>query len=321
MKILSILPESIAGRLIISGLIEGFKSNNVEIDVIDELKNTVEKELKLINISEYDYLLSYDYTAIILNKDYNLNLKTLNYFSDVIESDYSGKSWEIYYNELLNSNTYVFYWDKKLYESLKDKIPNIYYLPLSINTNVYKKLSLKKDYDIMFAGRLTFENRLSKLLMIEEKFPDKRIAIYSYRQHFDQVLELIDESKKEKFETFYKGFIQTEKEMAIAINKSHIVVNFTSQGVSSLNYRLFETIACETLLLTDYRSELDELFTPGKDVIYYKNDEELFEQIGDYFSYPEKYEKIIKRGRSRVEKEFNTKEMTKQIISWLSIRS
>lgn len=318
MKILSILPESIAGRLIISGLIEGFKSNNIEINVIDELKSPVEEELKLMNISEYDYLLSYDYTAIKLNKDYALNLKTLNYFSDVIESDYSGRSWEKYYNELFNSNTYVFYWDRTLYESLKDKMPNIYYLPLSVNTSVYKNLYLEKEYDIMFAGRLTFENRLNKLLMIEEKFPEARIVIYSYRKHFDQVLELIDESKREKFETFYKGFIETEEDMAIAINKAHIVVNFTSQGVSSLNYRLFETIACETLLLTDYRSELDELFTPGEDVIYYKNDEELLEQIGDYFNDPGKYESIIRAGRSRVEKCFNTKEMTRKMIVGLN---
>ena len=33
-----------------------------------------------------------------------------------------------------------------------------------------------------------------------------------------------------------------------------------SQGVSSLNYRTFQVMACEKLLLCDYREEIDSLF-------------------------------------------------------------
>lgn len=313
-KFLGILPESIAGRLIISGLLDGFEKIGYQVYRFDQLKQSLKEFKNIVGKDKYDFLLSYNYTALEYRAYLNLNIAVINYFSDVIESDLAGKKWQKYYKELKTPSTYTFYWDKKLTGELQKKIHNINYLPLFVNTDIYRNLNLKTEYDLMFAGRLTFENRLELLLLIENHFPDARIALYCYPDHFEQILKLIDNKKKDRFKAFYKGFIEKDTEMAKAINMSKIVVNTTSQGKGSLNYRLFETIACEKFLLTDYKDEINNLFSPGDDIIYYKNEEELLYYIKDYLANPDKYLNIIKSGRKTVEKNYDSKIAAKKIV-------
>lgn len=318
-KILGILPESIGGRLTLSSLLDGFKYCGFKVDLLDKLNPDIHNILKSLNICDYAYLVSYDYTAIELKNNLHLDIPTINYFSDEIDSNLAGKYWQEYFDELIKPDNYTFYWDKELTNRLKKRIPNIYFLPHAINTNVYKNLHLEPEYDIMFAGRLTFNNRLQTVSKIAASFPQRTIALFGYRQYFDEAINKLNSPEKEQLSSCYKGFIESETEMAQAINKAKLVLNFTSQGIGNLNYRLFQTLSCETFLLTDYRPELDELFTPGEDVIYYEDEEDLIHKIDQYFSNPDKYHDIVKAGRMTIEKNYSCQIAAQKILDIVSV--
>jgi len=279
-KILGILPHSIGGRLTISSVFDGFFQNGYTVEIFDELKN--ENFLNFIKNKYYDYIVGYDFSPIKLKVDNNLNIPLISYFSDVIESKASGvgEDWDKYLSFLNNDDNYTFYWDKELFQ--KSNIQNIFYMPHFVNTEIYKSMNLKKEYDIMFAGRLDTDFRLNFFTDLMKAFPDKNFAWFAIKKHYDDVISRTDE--KDLFKKVYKGFIDNETQMAQELNKSKIVFNMNSQGISSLNYRTIQTIACKTLMISDFRTEVS-LFKGY--LPFYVNFEDLISKI-KYFSDNEK---------------------------------
>jgi spore maturation protein CgeB len=315
---LGILPESIAGRLIISALFEGFREHKINVDTVDLLKENPSKVSELVKSKNYNFLVSYDYEAVKINEDFKLNLPVISYFSDNPESDLASKEWVSYFELLKNTGCYTFLWDEELYNILKEDIYGLYYLPLFVNTKIYKNLSLEKEYDIMFAGRMTFDGRLEAIERIMIEFPELTIALFSYKKHFDNALKRAEPAIENRLRLSYKGFLENEFEVAREINKSKAVLNFTSQGTSNLNYRVYETLACETLLLTDYRNEIDTLFEPGVDIICYRTLSELLLTIDNYFSGKTNFEPVIMRGRESVEKKYSCSSAAKKVLDVIS---
>lgn len=316
-KILALFPESIGGRLTMTSLFKGFEKCGFELKIIDVL-NGAQNVIKSLNMEDYEFLISYDFVGIKYKKDFELKIKTVNYFSDVIESDCSGKYWTEYYEELKDENNVIFYWDKALTQEAKN-IANIYYLAHAVDIETYKNLNIEPEYDVMFAGRLTYGIRTERFLNLVKSLPDVKFALYCFPKHLDLVCEKFSESDSSLLKSIYKGFIDTEEKMNLAINKSKIVINFTSQGIGSLNYRLFQVLACEKLLLTDDRSELNELFKIGHDVICYQDDSDLAGKINDYLQNPQNFEQIIKNGRKTIEEKYSAIIAAQKILKILGI--
>ena len=168
-KILGILPHSIGGRLTISSVFDGFRQNGFEVEVFDELKQ--ENFLDFIKEKNYEYLIGYDFSGLKLKVDNNLDVKTVNYFSDVIETKASGvqEEWEKYKEtipQILKSEylLQLFKQDNELGEIIsRNKILNNFLTKLkNLMTN---KLN---DED--------FENELDKLVIDWEKDKKKSKA-------------------------------------------------------------------------------------------------------------------------------------------------
>lgn len=319
-KILAILPESIGGRLTMTSLFKGFELCGYEVTLVDKLHLDVMNQVKSLDMSDYVLLVSYDFVGIQFKTELNLKIKTVNYFSDVIESDCSGKYWQKYYEKLQDKDNFVFYWDKDLTKKADKSIANIHYLPHCVDTETYKNFNLKPECDVMFAGRLTYGTRVDRFLNLVKALPEVKFALYCFKKHLDSVCEKLSDNDAKLLLSIYKGFIDTEEKMSLAINKSRAVINFTSQGESSLNYRLFQVLACEKLLLTDYRKELESLFTIGKDIIFYKDDEDLVEKVKDYLLFPDKYKKLIQNGRKTVEAKYSSAIAVLKILKIVSAK-
>lgn len=71
-----------------------------------------------------------------------------------------------------------------------------------------------------------------------------------------------------------------------------------SQG-DSINMRLFEITGCGSFLLTEYHENLKQYFELGVEIETFSCEEELTDKIRYYLAYPEKREKIAKRGHER----------------------
>lgn len=87
-----------------------------------------------------------------------------------------------------------------------------------------------------------------------KEFSNLKFAWYAIEKHYQDALSRTEE--KELLTQAYKGFIDNEQDMAIALNKAKIVYNINAQGLTSLNYRTIQTLACKTLLISDFRAEV-----------------------------------------------------------------
>ena len=127
MKILAILPASIGGRLTMQSIFDGFAQNGFDVFLFDKLKDDEKKLRQLCKEQEFDFLVGYDFAGLKIKVDNELQIKTINYFSDVIEDNHSGNYWQEYYKYLKEDDNYTFYWDKELYLEKKDEILNLFY--------------------------------------------------------------------------------------------------------------------------------------------------------------------------------------------------
>lgn len=303
-KILTILPESIGGRLTMSSIINGFEQNDCNVIVYDEL---FDKNLKQVLRRKFDYICGYDYSGLKIKVDNHLKVPSINYFSDDLRSKTSGPEWEKYLPYLEDDDNFTFYWDKVLtgYESFK----NITYLPHFVNFDIYKDLGTTPEYDIMFAGRLDTDYRLSFFEELVNKLPHLNIAWFAIDRHYRDARERA--LYPELIDLCYRGFIDNEEDMAKEINNSKIIFNMHSQGISSLNYRTFQTIACKRLMISDYREEL-ALFEGH--LPFYEDFSDLIFKIESYLEDVDAYKRVTEECWKIAKQSHNSKDCTRYML-------
>ena len=281
-KILVILPVSIGGRLTTGSIADGFRQNGCDVTVFDEL---FDKNLDEVLKESYDFIAGYDFSGLKIKVDNGLKIPSINYFSDDIRSKTSGPEWEKYLPYLEDNDNYTFYWDKELtrYENFK----NIHYLPHFVNFDVYKDTGVEPKFDIMFAGRLDTDYRLSFFEELVLKMPELKVAWYAIDKHYKDARSR--SRYPEILDLVYQGFIDNEPDMARAINNTKIVFNMNSQGITSLNYRTFQTVACKRLMISDFREELSlfEGYMP-----FYEDFSDLVFKIENYLEDKDAYKKV-----------------------------
>lgn len=317
-NILAILPHSIGGRLTTSSIIDGFVDNGFNVVVFDELKQQIHDFESIILKKSFDYIIGYNFSAIHLTNNFNLNCKIINYFSDEIDKKQAGIGFENYIEFLNAPNVYTFYWDKILCEKIKSQINNIFYLPHFVNTNIYKPTTSKPQFDVMFAGRLDTDFRLNFWINLVKSMPNVRFAWYAIERHYNDALSRLSSENSKLLTKIYQGFIDNEKDMELAINNAKIVINMHSQGVSSLNYRTFQVMACEKLLLCDYREEIDSLFN-NKGLIVYKDLDDIKLKINHYLYNEVDYNEVIKNARAKICENHDAKSCVKRMIEFTQI--
>ena len=300
-NILAILPHSIGGRLTTSSIIDGFKLNGFNIDVYDELKDS--DFSKYIN-KNYDYILGYDFSPVKLKIDYNLKYPCIAYFSDVIELKTSGEGYREYFKYLKNPDIYVFYWDRELCKNT-----NYIYFPHFVNCEIYKNNSLPKT-DVAFMGRMDTDIRLNTFIELNKILPEYSFKWYAIEKHYLDALNRTNE--KEIIKKAYSGFIDNEIDMASAINDCKIVYNINAQGISSLNYRTMQVLACKRLIISDKREELD-LF--NNIIPVWNNINDLVEKIKYYLQNQDEYDDITKKAQDIIIKNHNSKVCTQNMLN------
>jgi spore maturation protein CgeB len=100
--------------------------------------------------------------------------------------------------------------------------------------------------------------------------------------------------------------------MAKAINNTKIVFNMNSQGISSLNYRTFQTVACKRLLISDYRDELS-LFDGI--MPYYKDFSDLIFKIESYLQDKDAYDKVVDGCYKIAKSNHNSKDCVRYMLN------
>jgi hypothetical protein len=83
------------------------------------------------------------------------------------------------------------------------------------------------------------------------------------------------------------------------------------------NMRLYEATGVGTLLITDWRKNLHEMFEPGKEVVVYRTPEECGELIRYYLEHEDEREAIACAGQERVLKEHTYHQRMQELVNIL----
>ena len=91
------------------------------------------------------------------------------------------------------------------------------------------------------------------------------------------------------------------REMYEVLRRSKITLNHHIEvaGPFANNSRVFEATGTGTLLITDWKKNLHEMFEAGKEVVTYRTPEECIELLSYYLNHDEERESIARAGQQR----------------------
>jgi spore maturation protein CgeB len=87
-----------------------------------------------------------------------------------------------------------------------------------------------------------------------------------------------------------------------------------SQGISSLNYRTFQTVACKKLLISDYREELS-LFEGN--MPFYEDFSDLIFKIECYLDDNEAYNTVVENCYKIAKNNHNSKDCVNYMLQMI----
>ncbi|GEM_PF-233920 len=172
---------------------------------------------------------------------------------------------------------------------------SVSYLPLATDPGQYREIGVSEeerreyDFDVCFVGS-PFPNRIEILNGLHE------FKLGVFGDGWDNWHKL----RFKKPPDYYRGRAAGEKVLKL-YRSSKIVLNIHSPDAKyGVNTRTFDIPACGAFELTDYKPEMDRLFKPGEEIVYYKDIDELKRLVRFYLENPGKRRAIIERSKARV---------------------
>ena len=165
----------------------------------------------------------------------------------------------------------------------------------------------KKSIPVSFVGGLS-------------GFHEERVRILEYlRQKLDmQIWGMVIENLSPDLRTrrCYKGEAWGY-DMYQILQNSKITLNHHGRwaGPYANNCRLYEATGVGTLLITDWKVNLHELFEPGKEVVAYHTPEECEELVRYYLEHEEERESIAKAGQQRTLRDYTYYQRMQELIN------
>ncbi|MDP6580884.1 MAG: glycosyltransferase [Vicinamibacterales bacterium] len=183
-------------------------------------------------------------------------------------------------------------WDREATEVVKrNGVSNVSYLPMAVNERMFYP-----DHDVLgaapisalFVGGPTAE-RISLL----EAVADLGLVIHGYDAAGWQASEQLRQS--------YQGEILERNPLRAVYQRAKISINVTrAHGPSSLNMRVYEAMACGSLLLTDDKSDARTLFKEGTEVVTYRYSDDLGRKVRYYLTHETERAAIAAAGMEKV---------------------
>lgn len=139
-----------------------------------------------------------------------------------------------------------------------------------------------------------------------------------YRQVDLQVWGMVDQDLSTFVGKCYKGEAWGY-DMYRILQNSKITLNHHGRWASCYanNLRLYEATGVGTLLVTDWKVNLHEMFEPGKEVVTYRTPEECVELVQYYLSHDVERESIAKAGQQRTLREHTYYQRMQELIAIL----
>ncbi len=178
---------------------------------------------------------------------------------------------------------------------------------IGFDPRVLEKLgSVKKDIQVSFVGGLS-NNHSNAIPAFEYLARNTPIKFLGYG--VDSLNKNSPIRKKHLGEVWGLDMYRALARSNITLNR-HIDVAENNAN----NMRLFEATGVGTMLITDYKDNLTELFQIGKEVVTYSNAQEASELINYYLNHPQEAQAIAKAGQARTIRDHTYKKRMKELL-------
>lgn len=112
-----------------------------------------------------------------------------------------------------------------------------------------------------------------------------------------------------------KGPADSNHEMPYIFKCSKINLNITSKSIKTgLPLRIFDILACQGFLITNYQSEIPEYFEDGVDLVTYDSISDLKEKVDYYLHHEKERLQIVKNGYEKVKNHYTFIHCLNQMI-------
>jgi len=215
----------------------------------------------------------------------------------------------------LDEYDYVFSFDASYVPLLKKKYKKVkfYFLPVGVDPSIHREIVPAKERkyiaDLSFIG--TYDKDREDVL---KNLAGYELKIYGY--HWDKCKDpkLLPKIQKEIFKANKTD--EGAREVCRHNNLAKINLNIHAKQSmdGGLNLRVFETLATNSFLLTDYVKGMEKMFKLNKEIICYRNLKELRQLVDYYLEHDDERLKIAKAGYERVLKEHKVVDRIKEML-------
>lgn len=184
------------------------------------------------------------------------------------------------------------------------------YFRIAFDTRVLDLLgTVKKDIGASFVGGIS-RHHGKAVPMLEHQATHTPIEFFGYgantlprsspirRRHHGEVWGL------DMYRTLARSRVTLNRHINVAENNAN-------------NMRLYEATGVGSLLITDHKDNLGEIFEVGKEVVAYSSQEEAAELIRYYLEHPEAASKIALAGQARTLREHTYQHRMEELVPLL----
>lgn len=186
------------------------------------------------------------------------------------------------YNGKVYADKFDFFYTNSRY-SLENEYPStgahVQLMPFAASLkHHYYMPEVKRDFDIVVVAHAR-EDRLPVIEKLE-----KICKVGTYGNGWKHSLGVVN-----------------GKEHVKAINSGKMYLSFakTVAGFDNVKVGLFEAMACNQVVITSYMEELQSYFDIGKEILCYRNEEELYDLVKYYLEHEDELEEIRERAYTR----------------------
>ena len=253
-------------------------------------------------------------------------------------------SFQLYSETIAYPTNRIFVLDRMQWEKFSPANPDcIFHLPMGADVATWDEIKVTAedhqnyDCDVSFVGSLYSEK--TRYNSIEKDLPDAmrgyvdgliaaQLNVYGYNlleerirtcnaigTHFEELRKqginyqfdlwtLTDTSPLKHVRC--RGGADSNNMMPQIIKCSKINLNMTNRPIKTgLPLRIFDLMACGGFVLSNYQSEIPEIFVPDEDIVLYDSIPDMLAKIDYYLEHDDERKQIAKNGYEKV-KEYHS---------------
>ncbi len=174
----------------------------------------------------------------------------------------------------------------------QDGLKNILFV-VQLDNERLIPMHIEKKYDVSFMGAPKADRKEMIEFLIKNNIPISIFGSPAWKKY-------------PKLRPFYRGLVDAaDYPKVINQTKISLVLSKNGAGKLHLKTRFFENSACGSFSLVEYSPHLKEIFSEGKEIIFFKNKEELLKKIKYYLLREKEREKIARNVHLKIERNFN----------------